>query len=167
MGSIACLIPRPGCHSAGLPARRCGCANGLGPVRRFHTLLWGAHAPRVLLVAPRRNDAPALCNTPSGSPTPNPSARRRREHARARVLPERREARRSAAGPFQRSIRIFQRSWFASNQLRRLLNESVEGTGNGEAQRDDRHGDADHCGEFPRAFGAALPGIAWRAEAQF
>ena len=56
--------------------------------------------PRVLLAAPRRNLAPSAFSTLSDKRTPNPSARRRREHApaslerlrrregaRARVLP--------------------------------------------------------------------------------
>ena len=38
----------------------------------LHTLSWGAHAPRVLLAAPRRNLAPVACNTPSFVRTPKP-----------------------------------------------------------------------------------------------
>ena len=66
---------------------------------------WGERTrPRVLLAAPRRNLAPTAFNTLSEKPTPNPSARRRREHAPApperlrrregagaRVLPKKRE----------------------------------------------------------------------------
>ncbi len=59
--------------------------NGLG--RIFHASFGGAHAPRVLLAAPRRNRSPAACYTLSSGRSPHPSARRRREHAKARVLP--------------------------------------------------------------------------------
>ena len=44
---------------------------------------WGAHAPRVLLVAPRRNLEPSAFTTLSVSLTPNLSAGRRWQHARA------------------------------------------------------------------------------------
>ena len=49
--------------------------------------VWGAHAPRVLLGAPRPKLAPNAFTTLSVPLTPNPTARRRREHAGARVLP--------------------------------------------------------------------------------
>ena len=51
------------------------------------TLGWGAHAPRVLFGAPRPKLAPTAFTTLSVPLTPKPSARRRREHAGARVLP--------------------------------------------------------------------------------
>ena len=63
--------------------------------RKFYTLPWGAHAPRVLLAAPRRNLAPSAFNTLSDQRTPNLSARRRREHAPA---PPERLRRREGAG---------------------------------------------------------------------
>jgi hypothetical protein len=53
----------------------------------FHARSWGAHAPRVLLAAPRRNGATLADNKVSVRPSSNPSARRRWEHARARVFP--------------------------------------------------------------------------------
>ena len=56
--------------------------------RRFHTLVWGARAPRVLFGAPRPKLAPDAFTTLSAALTPKPSARRRREHAGARVLPK-------------------------------------------------------------------------------
>ena len=56
--------------------------------RKFHTLIWGARAPRVLFGAPRPKLAPAAFTILSAPLTPNPWARRRREHAGARVLPE-------------------------------------------------------------------------------
>ena len=55
--------------------------------RKCHECFWGARAPRVLLGAPRPKLAPAAFTTLSVLLTPNPSARRRREHARALVLP--------------------------------------------------------------------------------
>ena len=56
--------------------------------RIFHRFVWGAHAPRVLLGAPRPKHAPTVFTTLSVPLTPKPSARRRREHAGARVLPK-------------------------------------------------------------------------------
>ena len=53
-------------------------------IRKFFR---GAHAPRVLLAAPRRKLAPYAFTTLLVPSPPNPSARRRREHAGARVLP--------------------------------------------------------------------------------
>ena len=55
--------------------------------RSFHKLFGERTRPRVPLAAPRRNLAPSAFNTLSDKRTPSPSARRRREHARARVLP--------------------------------------------------------------------------------
>ena len=55
--------------------------------RKFHKLFGERTRPRVPLAAPRRNLAPSAFNTLSDKRTPSPSARRRREHARARVLP--------------------------------------------------------------------------------
>ena len=56
--------------------------------RLSHVCVRGAHAPRVPIVAPRRNHAPSTFTTRSVPLTPEPSARRQRQHARARVLPK-------------------------------------------------------------------------------
>ena len=56
--------------------------------RKFHNLVWGARAPRVLFGALRLKLAPAAFTTLSVVLTPKPSARRRRQHAGARVLPK-------------------------------------------------------------------------------
>ena len=53
----------------------------------LHGFVWGAHAPRVLLEAPRLKLAPFTFTKSVARSAPKPSARRRREHAWARGLP--------------------------------------------------------------------------------
>jgi type II secretory pathway pseudopilin PulG len=62
-------------------------SSGATSARTFHSFFWGAHAPRVLIAAPRRNLAPWVGNALFVSPPPDPSARHRWGHAGARVLP--------------------------------------------------------------------------------